>query len=65
MNGVELNDGDILQADLVVVAVGVVPNTDLVTGVDKLKDRSLKVDPFMQYANERFQFVIIFSSRGI
>lgn len=48
VSGVELNSGEVLQADLVVLGVGVSPNTEMVTGVDTLPDRSLKVDPFMQ-----------------
>lgn len=49
VTGVELDNGDVLQADLVILGVGVIPNTDLVRGVEKLPDQSLNVDPFMKY----------------
>lgn len=48
VTGVELGNGEVLQADLVVLGVGVTPNTQMVKGADRLPDGSLKVTPFME-----------------
>lgn len=48
MTGVQLQNGEVLQADLVVVGVGITPNTEIVKGASHLPDGSLKVTPFME-----------------
>mmetsp|Transcript_51223 Transcript_51223/g.109696 ORF Transcript_51223/g.109696 Transcript_51223/m.109696 type:complete len:274 (-) Transcript_51223:74-895(-) len=41
--GVELGDGSVVNADFVVLGTGVMPETAMVEGVDKLRDRSIPV----------------------
>lgn len=48
MNGVELEDGEILPADGVVVGAGVLPNTRFVEGVTLDKNGALVVGPTLQ-----------------
>jgi NADPH-dependent 2,4-dienoyl-CoA reductase/sulfur reductase-like enzyme len=46
---VQLENGDILPADLVVVGVGVKPATDMLDGVELAeRDRSVKVNEYLQ-----------------
>jgi NADPH-dependent 2,4-dienoyl-CoA reductase/sulfur reductase-like enzyme/nitrite reductase/ring-hydroxylating ferredoxin subunit len=45
---VELDDGDVLPADAVIVGAGVVPNTEIVSGIHLSSDGSIPVNPFMQ-----------------
>jgi NADPH-dependent 2,4-dienoyl-CoA reductase/sulfur reductase-like enzyme len=47
-SSVTLSDGSTLPCDLVVVAIGVQPNTDFVKGVTKANDGSITVDPFFR-----------------
>ena len=47
-SSVTLTDGSSLPCDLVVVAIGVQPNTDFIKGVSKGKDGSIMVDPFFR-----------------
>lgn len=44
VTGVELEDGTILEADVVIVGVGVKPNTGYISGIAFQDDRSLAVD---------------------
>lgn len=48
---VRLQGGEVLEADLVVVGVGVRPNTDFVEGVRKGEDGSLLVDAHLRAAD--------------
>jgi apoptosis-inducing factor 3 len=50
VEGVELDDGERLPADLVVVAVGIVPATDFVEGVSIDDDGGLNVDEHLRLA---------------
>jgi NADPH-dependent 2,4-dienoyl-CoA reductase/sulfur reductase-like enzyme len=45
---VTLSDGSSLPCDVVLVAIGVQPNTDFVKGVAKGQDGSISVDPFFR-----------------
>ncbi|KAF4693389.1 Apoptosis-inducing factor 3 [Perkinsus olseni] len=47
VNGVELDDGDLLFADAVIMGTGAVPNTSQLTGVQRAADGSLPTDPFL------------------
>lgn len=47
VEGVELADGTIIPADLVVIAIGVRPNTDLAKAADLAVDRGIVVDDAM------------------
>ena len=47
LKGVHLTDGDFLQTDVVVIAIGVVPNYNLAKGAGIAVDRGIKVDDFM------------------
>eukprot|EP00931_Biecheleriopsis_adriatica_P039361 TRINITY_DN22511_c0_g1_i1.p1 TRINITY_DN22511_c0_g1~~TRINITY_DN22511_c0_g1_i1.p1 ORF type:complete len:661 (+),score=147.72 TRINITY_DN22511_c0_g1_i1:90-1985(+) len=48
VNGVELEDGEVLPADAVVVGAGVLPNTRFVEGMSLDKNGALIVNPFLQ-----------------
>ena len=48
VNSVRLDSGDHLSADLVLVGIGVRPNTSLIQGVDRRTDGSLRVDEHLQ-----------------
>ena len=54
VDGVGLTSGDTLDADLVVVGVGVSPATAFLTGIEKQKDSSVGVDEFMSLGNDVF-----------
>merc|ERR1719382_2427439 len=47
VNGVELEDGEVLPADLVVVGAGVLPNTRFVEGVSLDKHGAIIVGPLL------------------
>ena len=47
VNGVELEDGEVLPADGVVVGAGVLPNTRFVDGVSMDKNGAIVVNPFL------------------
>lgn len=47
VSGVELDDGLILQADLVICAIGVSPNTQMVEDLPLGADASILVNPFL------------------
>ncbi len=44
VSGVELEDGTTLEAEVVIVGIGVKPNTDYISGIAYQDDRSLAVD---------------------
>jgi NAD(P)H-nitrite reductase large subunit len=48
VNGVKLKDGQEISTDLVIVAIGVVPNTEVVKGTDIKVNRGIIVDETMQ-----------------
>lgn len=48
VNAVELDDGDVLPADAVVIGAGVIPNCALVEGVKFAADGSIPVNPFLE-----------------
>jgi apoptosis-inducing factor 3 len=50
VSGVELDDGTLLDADLVVVGIGVRPVTDFVAGVERDRDGGLPVDEQLSLA---------------
>eukprot|EP00923_Selenidium_pygospionis_P040497 GHVN01069909.1.p1 GENE.GHVN01069909.1~~GHVN01069909.1.p1 ORF type:complete len:624 (-),score=64.56 GHVN01069909.1:3067-4938(-) len=52
VNTVVLDNGEILQADVVILGVGVSPNGEVVQGVDKAKDGSLVCDAFLRTSSE-------------
>lgn len=52
LKGVHLTDGDFLQADVVVIAIGVVPNYDLAKEADIKVDRGIMVDDHMRTSAE-------------
>ena len=54
VNGVELDDGSRLPADLVVVGIGVRPNTELVQMYPKNPDGSLDVDQYLRLNDNIF-----------
>lgn len=47
VNGVELEDGEVLPADAVVVGAGVLPNTRFLEGVSLDKNGAIVVNPFL------------------
>jgi len=47
VNGVELEDGEVLQADAVVIGAGVLPNTRFVQGTSLDKNGGIVVGPFL------------------
>ncbi len=47
VSGVTMDDGETIDADLVVVGIGVEPVTDYLSGVDIQSDGSVKVDRYM------------------
>merc|ERR1719436_1104694 len=47
VNGVELEDGEVLPADLVVIGAGVLPNTRFVSGVPLDKNGAICVGPLL------------------
>jgi len=51
VNGVELEDGEVLPADCVVVGAGVLPNTRFVEGLSLDKNGAIIVNPFLQAEN--------------
>lgn len=48
VNGVELEDGEVLPADAVVVGAGVLPNTRFVEGLSLDKNGAIVVNPLLQ-----------------
>jgi NAD(P)H-nitrite reductase large subunit len=48
VGGVVLDDGAVIECDMVVVAVGVIPRTELATQTDLKVNRGILVDRFMQ-----------------
>jgi thioredoxin reductase len=60
VNGVELEDGEVLPADGVVIGAGVFPNTRFLEGVPLDKDGAVVVNPLL--AAEKFPS--FFCSRG-
>lgn len=50
--GIELADGEKIDADFVVLGVGVKPATDFLHGIDLLPDGSLKVDEFFRVTED-------------
>merc|ERR1719237_1854820 len=51
VNGVELEDGEVLPADAVVIGAGVLPNTRFVEGLSLDKNGALVVGPLLNAAN--------------
>lgn len=51
---VELNDGTTLNADFVVIGIGVTPVTDIVQGVEKADDGGIKVDETLKAADNLY-----------
>merc|ERR1712061_801019 len=47
VNGVELEDGEVLPADAVVIGAGVLPNTRFVQGVSFDKNGAIMVNPLL------------------
>ena len=49
VEGVELSDGELLKADLVIIGIGVTPNTELAreAGLEIGEQRGIKVDEYM------------------
>lgn len=54
VDGVELESGDVVNADLVIVGIGVSPATGFLRDFEKQKDGSVKVDDFMSLGNNIF-----------
>lgn len=52
LKGVHLTDGDFLQTDVVVIAIGVVPNYDLAKDAGISVDRGIQVDDHMRASAE-------------
>jgi len=48
VGGVVLTNGDQLQCDLVIIAIGVIPRVELVSGADVKTNRGIIVDRFMR-----------------
>jgi len=48
VGGAVLTNGDQIQCDLVVIAIGVIPRMELAAGTDMKKNRGIIVDKFMQ-----------------
>eukprot|EP00933_Yihiella_yeosuensis_P038013 TRINITY_DN3199_c3_g1_i1.p1 TRINITY_DN3199_c3_g1~~TRINITY_DN3199_c3_g1_i1.p1 ORF type:complete len:635 (-),score=150.47 TRINITY_DN3199_c3_g1_i1:114-2018(-) len=48
VNGIELEDGEVLPADAIVIGAGVLPNTRFVEGVPLDKDGAIIVNPLLQ-----------------
>lgn len=48
VGGVVLTNGDSIQCDIVIIAIGVVPRTELVSGTDVKTNRGILVDRFMR-----------------
>ena len=54
VSGVKLESGDVIEADLVIVGIGVSPATAFLGGIEKQKDGSVAVDEFMSLGNGVF-----------
>jgi NADPH-dependent 2,4-dienoyl-CoA reductase/sulfur reductase-like enzyme/nitrite reductase/ring-hydroxylating ferredoxin subunit len=54
IESVELSSGTIIDADLVVVGIGVTPATDFLFGTEKQKDNSVVVDEYLSLGNGVF-----------
>jgi apoptosis-inducing factor 3 len=53
VSGVELDDGTILGADIVILGTGIQPATQYIgEGIELEKDGSVKVDPYLRTSNE-------------
>ncbi|MCW4044671.1 MAG: FAD-dependent oxidoreductase [Candidatus Bathyarchaeota archaeon] len=48
VNGAVLTNGDSIQCDVVIIAIGVIPRTELAAGTDMKTNRGIIVDKFMQ-----------------
>jgi NAD(P)H-nitrite reductase large subunit len=48
VGGVVLNNGDQVQCDFVIIAIGVIPRTELAAGTDLKTNRGIIVDKFMK-----------------
>jgi NAD(P)H-nitrite reductase large subunit len=48
VGGAVLTNGEQVQCDLVIIAIGVIPRTDLVSGTDVKTNRGILVDKFMR-----------------
>ena len=53
---VEMEDGDKIKTDIVVLGAGVIPNTGAFTDVQKSRDGGIVVDPFLQSLTVRIIF---------
>ncbi|VEU59627.1 FAD-dependent oxidoreductase [Mesomycoplasma neurolyticum] len=53
-----VTDKDAYNADLVILAIGFRPNTDLIQGVDKLPNGAIKVDQFQRSLSDQDIYVI-------
>merc|ERR1711991_885585 len=54
VKSVRLDDGTVLEADVVIMGAGVVPATKFVSGVTKERDHSIVADEYMQAAEGLF-----------
>ena len=54
VDGVELDSGERLEADLVLVGVGVRPATDFLSGLNLNKDGSIAVDRYLRATNDLY-----------
>jgi NADPH-dependent 2,4-dienoyl-CoA reductase/sulfur reductase-like enzyme len=49
---VELINGNLLEADMVIIGIGVKPATDFIKGISKLEDGSIKVNKYLEAAKD-------------
>lgn len=54
VNGVVLDNGEKIDADLVIVGIGVSPVTDFLDGVEKQKDGGVVVDKYLKLADDLY-----------
>lgn len=54
VNGVEMDNGHQVSADLVVVGIGVEPATDFIAGLEKSSDKGLIADEYLSVGKEVF-----------
>jgi NADPH-dependent 2,4-dienoyl-CoA reductase/sulfur reductase-like enzyme/nitrite reductase/ring-hydroxylating ferredoxin subunit len=54
VRSVLLQSGEEIDADLVVIGIGVTPSTEFLSGIDLLNDGSIKTDPYLQVKDDVF-----------